>query len=45
MLVIATRDRRAAAAALFAWPAAAPAPHAIARPRAAAPTIAWRARR
>jgi len=33
MLVVATRDRRATAAALFAWPVAAPAPRAVARLR------------
>lgn len=33
MLVIATRDRRATAAGLFAWPAGAPAPRAVARLR------------
>jgi proteasome lid subunit RPN8/RPN11 len=33
MLVIATRDRRATAAGLFAWPAGAPAPRSVARLR------------
>lgn len=36
MLVIATRDHRATAAGLFAWPADAPAPRAVARLRRAA---------